>query len=57
MVLFIIHSYFNFLYNRLIEKNIIQKNVLLVGNYSEIKQILNDKFNKIFVFKCCIILI
>ena len=56
MVLFIIHSYFNFLYNRLIEKNIIQKNVLLVGNYSEIKQILNDKFNKIFVFKCCIIL-
>ena len=28
---------------------------MLVGKYSEIKQVLNDQFNKIFVFKCCII--
>ena len=50
-----IHIYFNFLYQDLINKNIIQKNVMLVGKYSEIKQVLNDQFNKIFVFKCCII--
>ena len=51
----LIHFYFNFLYQDLINKNIIQKNVMLVGKYSEIKQVLNDQFNKIFVFKCCII--
>ena len=50
-----IHIYFNFLYQNLINKNIIQKNVMLIGKYSEIKQVLNDQFNKIFVFKCCII--
>ncbi len=50
-----LHIYFNFLYQNLINKNIIQKNVMLVGNYSEIKQVLNDQFNKIYIFKCCII--
>ncbi len=47
--------YFNFLYQKLIDKNIIQKNVMLVGSYEEIKKILNDKFDKILVFKCCMI--
>ena len=28
---------------------------MLVGKYSEIKQVLNDQFNKIYIFKCCII--
>ena len=28
---------------------------MLVGTYKEIKQILSEKFNKIFVFKCCMI--
>ena len=51
----LIHFYFNYLYKSLIDKNIIQKNIMLVGTYSEIKQILQDKFNKIYVFKCCII--
>ncbi len=47
--------YFNYLYNLLIEKNIIQKNIMLIGTYDEIKKILNENFEKIFVFKCCMI--
>ena len=46
--------YFNFLYNNLISKNIIQKNVMLVGSYKEILQIINNKIDDIFVFKCCL---
>ena len=47
--------YFNYLYQNLIDKNIIQKNIMLVGTYSEIKKILSEKFDKIIIFKCCII--
>ena len=28
---------------------------MLVGKYEEIKKILKEKFDKIFVFKCCMI--
>ena len=28
---------------------------MLVGTYSEIQKILNDSFEKIYVFKCCLI--
>ena len=48
--------FFNSFYENLIQKNIIQKNIMLVGNYDEIKEILNNDFDKIYVFKCCIIL-
>ena len=51
-----LHFYFNYLYKSLINKNIIQKNVMLVGRYSEIKKVLEEKFEKIFVFKCCMII-
>jgi len=47
--------YFNNLYQNLIDKNIIQKNVMLVGTYNEIQKILKEKFDKIYVFKCCLI--
>ena len=47
--------YFNNLYQNLINKNIIQKNIMLVGTYDELKIILKEKFEKIFVFKCCLI--
>ena len=47
--------YFNNLYQNLINKNIIQKNVMLVGAYDEIQKILKEKFDKIYVFKCCLI--
>ena len=55
VILFLLNIYFNSLYQKLISKNIIQKNIMLVGTYKEIKQILSEKFNKIFVFKCCMI--
>ena len=47
--------YFNNLYQNLINKNIIQKNVMLVGTYNEVQKILREKFDKIFLFKCCLI--
>ena len=56
IIFFITKIYFNYIYQKLIDKNIIQKNVMLVGNYQKIRQILNEKFDKILVFKCCIIL-
>ena len=48
--------FFNSLYENLIQKNIIQKNIMLIGNYDEIKEILSNDFDKIYVFKCCMIL-
>ena len=55
IILFLLKLYFNFLYKSLIDRNIIQKNIMLVGCYEEILEILKQKFDKIYVFKCCII--
>ena len=55
IILFLSKLYFNSLYQKLIDKNIIQKNIMLIGTYEEIKKIINEKFDKIFIFKCCII--
>jgi len=55
IILSIIKLYFNSLYQNLVDKNIIQKNIMLVGTYGEIKKILNDKFDKVLIFKCCIV--
>ena len=55
IILAILKFYFNNLYQNLIDKNIIQKNIMLVGTYHEIQKILKEKFDKIFVFKCCLI--
>ena len=54
-ILAILKLYFNYLYQNLIDKNIIQKNVMLVGTFKEIKKILEVNFNKIYIFKCCLI--
>lgn len=54
-VLFVLKLYFNYLYQSLVNKNIIQKNIMLVGTYQEIKKILLEKFEKILIFKCCLI--
>ena len=48
--------FFNLIYDYLVKKNIIQKNIMLVGNYNDIKDLLKNKFDDIYVFKCCIIL-
>jgi len=49
------HLYFNNVYQNLIDKNVIQKNIMLVGSFEEIKKMLMEDLDKIFVFKCCII--
>ena len=54
-VLGISKLYFNYIYQSLIDKNIIQKNIMLIGTYNELKKILKEKFEKVFVFKCCLI--
>jgi len=46
----------NFFYKYLINKNIIQKNIMLVGKYENILRIIKDKKNEIYVYKCCLIL-
>ena len=33
----------------------IQKNIMIVGTYNDIKKILSEKFEKILIFKCCMI--
>ena len=55
IILSILKLYFNNLYQNLINKNIIQKNIMLVGTYDEIQKILKEKFEKIYIFKCCLI--
>jgi len=47
--------FFNNLYQKLIDKNVIQKNIMLVGTYKDIKKIISENFDKIFIFKCCLI--
>ncbi len=54
-ILAILKLYFNYLFQNLIDKNIIQKNVMLVGTFKEIKKILEVNFDKIYIFKCCLI--
>jgi len=55
IILFLAKLYFNYLYQKLIDKNIIQKNIMLIGTYEEIKKILSEKFDKMLIFKCCMI--
>ena len=55
VILFLIKLYFNNLYQQLVDKNIIQKNIMIVGTYNDIKKILSEKFEKILIFKCCMI--
>jgi exopolysaccharide biosynthesis polyprenyl glycosylphosphotransferase len=55
IVLFLAKLYFNNLYKQLIDKNIIQRNIMLVGTYKDITNLLKEKFEKIIIFKCCMI--
>ena len=55
LLLFLAKLYFNNLYKQLIDKNIIQRNIMIVGTYKDITNLLKEKFEKIIVFKCCMI--
>ena len=53
--LFLTKLYFNNLYKKMVDNNIIQKNIMIIGSYEEVKKILSEKLEKILIFKCCII--
>jgi len=43
------------LYGRLMNNNIIQRNIMLVGSVEDIQKILNEPKDKINIYKCCLI--
>ena len=53
--LFLAKIFSNYLYNKLIDENIIQRNILLVGSIESIKKIISEKKDKINIYKCCLI--
>jgi len=57
LIFFILFSnlILNRIYKFLIESNIIQRNILLVGNYKDVIKILNEKKDLINIYKCCLI--
>ena len=57
LIFFILFSnlILNRIYKFLIESNIIQRNILLVGNYKDVIKILNEKKDLINIYKCCLV--
>jgi len=53
--LFVVKKIINYLYNYLIDKNIIQRNIMLVGSTDSIRLILKENIDKINIYKCCLI--
>ena len=54
--LFILKKISNYLYNLLIDENIIQRNIMLFGSADSIRLVLKDNLDKINVYKCCLII-
>ena len=55
--LFLLKIFFNFTYRKLLDKNIIQRNILLVGSVKNIKKIINESKDRINIYKCCLIVL
>ena len=53
--LFILKKVINYFYNNLIDNNVIQRNIMLVGSPASIRLILNENMNNINVYKCCLV--
>ena len=53
--LFIFGKSLDFFYNFLMNNNFIQRNIMLVGSIENIHKILNEKKDKINIYKCCLI--
>ena len=53
--LIIIGVIFISIYEGLINKNIIQINVMIIGKYQDIKKIIHEKLDKKYIFKCSIV--
>jgi len=46
----------NYFYNYLIDENIIQRNIMLVGEFKDILKLMNEHREKINIYKCCLII-
>ena len=46
---------FNYLYNYMVHNDVIQKNIMLVGSFKDIKSFFKQRKNQINVYKCCIV--
>ena len=53
--LFFTKKIFNYIYDYMVNNDIIHKNIMLVGSYNDLVFFLKNKKEKINVFKCCII--
>ena len=53
--LFLVKQIFNTLYKYMITNNVIQKNIMLVGSFEDIKFFLKQKQDPINIYKCCMI--
>ena len=53
--LFIVRKITDALYNYLMNNNVIQRNVMLVGSIEDIQKILKEKKDQINIYKCCLI--
>ncbi len=53
--LFLTKKFFNFLYSYMVNNDVIQKNIMLVGTYKDVKKFMKQKKNQINIYKCCII--
>ena len=53
--LFIVRKITDALYNNLMNNNVIQRNIMLVGPIEDIQKILKEKKDKINIYKCCLI--
>jgi len=54
-ILFIFRKILDSLYANLMNNNIIQRNIMLVGTVESIEKILKEKKDKINIYKCCLI--
>ena len=53
--IFIFRKISDFLYNILMNNNMIQRNIMIVGSVESIEKILKEKKDKINIYKCCLI--
>ena len=53
--LFIVRKILDIFYNNLMNNNVIQRNIMLVGTVEDIQKILEEKKDKINIYKCCLI--
>ena len=53
--LFIVRKITDALYNNLMNNNVIQRNIMLVGSIEDIQKILKEQKDQINIYKCCLI--